>query len=129
MEQLQPILQACYALGGLGLIVGIGLAVDDTIHFMHNFRRYYEHSGDPVKAVHDTLQTTGRAMLVTTVVLSIGFFIFGFATMSNVRNFGILTGFTIVMALLADYFLAPALMVLVNKKRAGEQIVSSPQRR
>ena len=98
--------------------IAIGLAVDETIHFMHNFRRYYEHSGDPVKAVHDTLQTTGRAMLVTTVVLSIGFFIFGFATMSNVRNFGILTGFTIVMALLADYFLAPALMVLVNRKRA-----------
>jgi len=104
--------------------IAIGLAVDDTIHFMHNFRRYYDRSGDPVQAVHDTLQTTGRAMLVTTVVLSIGFFIFGFATMSNVRNFGLLTGFTIIMALLADYLVAPALMVLVNKtkpceKRAG----------
>ncbi|UCD33701.1 MAG: MMPL family transporter, partial [Desulfobacterales bacterium] len=96
--------------------IAIGLAVDDTIHFMHNFRRYYDQSGDPVLAVHQTLQTAGRAMLVTTVVLSIGFFIFAFATMSNVRNFGLLTGFTIVMALLADYFLAPALMVLVNKK-------------
>lgn len=37
--------------------------------------------------------------------------------MSNVRNFGLLTGFAIVMALLADYLLAPALMVLVNKKK------------
>jgi len=105
--------------------IAIGLAVDDTIHFMHNFRRYYDQSGDPVRAVHETLQTTGRAMLVTTVVLSAGFFIFAFATMSNVRNFGILTGFTIMAALLADYFLAPALMVLVNKKKrdeAGEKI-------
>lgn len=102
--------------------VAIGLAVDDTIHFMHNFRRYYDHGGDPVEAVHQTLQTTGRAMLVTTIVLSAGFFIFGFATMRNVRSFGMLTGFTIVMALLADYLLAPALMVLVNKKKeaAGE---------
>jgi len=99
--------------------IAIGLAVDDTIHFMHNFRRYYDQSGDPVLAVHETLQSTGRAMLVTSIVLSIGFFIFAFATMSNVRNFGLLTGFTIVMALLADYFLAPALMVLVNKKKAG----------
>jgi len=97
--------------------IAIGLAVDDTIHFMHNFRRYYDQSGDPVQAVHQTLQTTGRAMLVTTIVLSIGFFVFSFATMSNVRNFGMLTGFTIVMALLSDYFLAPALMVLVNKKK------------
>ena len=97
--------------------IAIGLAVDDTIHFMHNFRRYYDQSGDPAAAVHQTLQTAGRAMLVTTIVLSIGFFIFSFATMSNVRNFGLLTGFTIVMALLADYLLAPALMVLVNKKK------------
>jgi hypothetical protein len=99
--------------------IAIGLAVDDTIHFMHNFRRYYERSGDPVLAVHHTLQTTGRAMLVTTVVLSIGFFIFAFATMSNVRNFGLLTGFTIVMALLADYLLAPALMVVVNRRKSA----------
>jgi predicted RND superfamily exporter protein len=127
IPNLAPILLMLGVIGFFGLpmdlftmmvaSIAIGLAVDDTIHFMHNFRRYYEHSSDPVKAVHDTLQTTGRAMLVTTVVLSIGFFIFGFATMSNVRNFGILTGFTIVMALLADYFLAPALMVLVNKKK------------
>jgi predicted RND superfamily exporter protein len=97
--------------------IAIGLAVDDTIHFMHNFRRYYEQKGDPVWAVHETLQTTGRAMLVTTVVLSIGFFIFMFASMQNIFNFGVLTGVTIIMALLADYFLAPALMVIVNKPK------------
>lgn len=95
--------------------IAIGLAVDDTIHFMHNFRRYYEQSGDPKQAVHETLQSTGRAMLVTTIVLSIAFYIFAFATMNNVINFGLLTGSTIIMALLADYFIAPALMVIVNK--------------
>ncbi len=95
--------------------IAIGLAVDDTIHFMHNFRRYYEEKGNPVWAVQETLHTTGRAMLVTTVVLSIGFFIFMFADMKNIFNFGFLTGITIIMALLSDYFLAPALMVLANK--------------
>jgi predicted RND superfamily exporter protein len=95
--------------------IAIGLAVDDTIHFMHNFRRYYEESGDPVQAVHATLQTSGRAMLVTTIVLSVGFFIYTFATMRNITNFGMLTGFTIIMALAADYLVAPALMVMVNR--------------
>ncbi len=98
--------------------IAMGLAVDDTIHFMHNFRSYYRESGDPVYAVHETLQTTGRAMLVTTIVLSLGFFIYMFASLKNLYNFGLLTGFTIIMALLADYFLAPALMVLVNKKKS-----------
>ena len=97
--------------------IAIGLAVDDTIHFMHNFRRYYEQSGDPQQAVFKTLHTTGRAMLVTTIVLSLGFFIFVFASMNNLFYFGLLTAFTIVMALVADYLLAPALMVLVNKPK------------
>jgi predicted RND superfamily exporter protein len=97
--------------------IAIGLAVDDTIHFMHNFRRYYEQSGDPEQAVHQTLQTTGRAMLVTTVVLASGFFIFVFATMNNLFNFGVLTAFTVLMALAADYFIAPALMVVVHRKK------------
>jgi predicted RND superfamily exporter protein len=97
--------------------IAIGLAVDDTIHFMHNFRRYYEQSGDPRQAVHETLHSTGRAMLVTTIVLSIGFFIFVFASMNNLKAFGSLTAFTIVMALAADYLLAPALMMVVHRDR------------
>ena len=97
--------------------IAIGLAVDDTIHFMHNFQRYFAQSGDPKLAVYKTLHTTGRAMLVTTVVLSSGFFIFVFASMNNLFNFGLLTAFTICMALAADYFVAPALMVLIHRQR------------
>ena len=95
--------------------IAIGLAVDDTIHFMHNFRRYFEESGDAKAAVMETLHTTGRAMLITSCVLSIGFFIFMFATMNNLIQFGFLTGLVIILALFADYFIAPALMVIVNR--------------
>ena len=100
--------------------IAIGLAVDDTIHFMHNFRRYYEMNHDPKSAVHETLHSTGRAMLVTTCVLSLGFFTFMFASMNNLFNFGFLTGITLVTALLSDYFIAPSLMVLLNPKRSKE---------
>lgn len=97
--------------------ISIGLAVDDTIHFMHNFRRYYELTGDPAAAIAETLHTTGRAMLVTSVVLALGFFIFTFASMQNIIRFGFLTGFTIITALIADYLVAPALMMVFNPKR------------
>ncbi|MCB1869281.1 MAG: MMPL family transporter [Gammaproteobacteria bacterium] len=95
--------------------IAIGLAVDDTIHFMHNYRRYHHDTGDVREAVRNTLLTTGRAMLVTTVVLSSGFFLYMFATLSNLSNFGLLTGFTIIMALLADFFLAPALLAQLHR--------------
>lgn len=97
--------------------IAIGLAVDDTIHFMHNFRKYFELTGDAEEAVRKTMHTTGRAMIVTSCVLSIGFFIYMFAYMTSFYNFGLLTGFTIIMALMADFFVAPALMVIVNRKK------------
>lgn len=99
--------------------IAIGLAVDDTIHFMHNFRRYHAESGDVREAVGRTLHTTGRAMLVTSMVLAVGFYIFVFASLNNVIQFGLLTGTAIILALLADFLLAPALMVLLNPAAAG----------
>ena len=99
--------------------VAIGLAVDDTIHFMHNFRRFHGETGDVRTAVNRTLHTSGRAMLVTSFVLAIGFYIFLFASMTNVVQFGLLTGTAIVLALLADFILAPALMVLLNPAPAA----------
>jgi len=96
--------------------IALGLAVDDTIHFMHNFRRYYERSGDAAWATRETLGTTGQALLFTTVVLSSGFFIYMFASMSNLFYFGLLTGITILVAFLADLLLAPALMVIYSRQ-------------
>ncbi len=95
--------------------IAIGMVVDDTVHFMHNFRRYYHDTSDVTEAVRQTLHTAGRAMLVTSVVLSIGFFVLMLASMNNVFYFGMLTGITILLALLADFLLAPALMAIVIK--------------
>jgi predicted RND superfamily exporter protein len=97
--------------------IAIGLAVDDTVHFMHNFRRYHDQCGDAREAVRRTLTTSGRAMLFTTVILGMGFFILLFAELKSTNNFGLLTGFTICMALAADFLLAPAMMVLLTKKK------------
>jgi predicted RND superfamily exporter protein len=97
--------------------IAIGLAVDDTIHFMRNYTRYFDETGDSREAVRHTLQTTGRAMFITTVVLALGFFIYMFSSMHNLFNFGLLTGVAIVTALLADYFLAPALVTLLARSR------------
>lgn len=97
--------------------IAIGLAVDDTVHFMHNFRRYYAHTGDAREAVRMTLTTTGRAMLFTTIILASGFYILIFAELRSTMNFGIITGFTITTALMADFLLAPAMMVLLTRNR------------
>ena len=96
--------------------VAIGMAVDDTIHFMHNFKRYYKAYGDSQKAIEETFFTTGKAMFVTSIVLASGFLTYAISSMSSIQNFGILTASIILFALISDLFLAPALMVLVAKR-------------
>ena len=107
--------------------IAIGLAVDDTVHFMHNFRRYFAQTGDVREAVRHTLHTAGRAMLVTSVVLATGFYIYMFASMKNVIQFGFLVGSAILLALLADFLLAPALMVLLNPAPADKSTKEDSQ--
>lgn len=112
--------------------ISIGLAVDDTIHFMHNFKRDYEKTGDLNLAVNRTFLVTGRAILVTTVVLCVGFFVFMGATMHNVVIFGALIGSTILFALIADLLIMPALMVLVygnkSQKAPSEELATGAPR-
>ncbi|MFP4040566.1 MAG: efflux RND transporter permease subunit [Desulfosudaceae bacterium] len=106
--------------------IAMGLVVDDTVHFIYNFRKYYLKSGNAFAAVNQTMTGVGRALLITTIVLSCGFFVTIFATLSHTFRFGIFTGITILFALLADFILAPALMVIITgshkdarAKRAG----------
>lgn len=101
--------------------VAIGLAVDDTIHLIAGFRRYLEQTGDPVRAVELALQTTGRALLFTTVVLTSGFLVFLLSSMGNLRDFGLLTAFAISMAFLLDVTATPALLVLVTRQRLEKE--------
>jgi len=96
----------------IGAII-LGVAVDDTIHFMHGYRGYLSGSGDPEQAVRRTLETTGRALLFTSIVLFAAFLIYAFATMGNLINFGLLAAFAVASAFLADVVLAPALLVLI----------------
>jgi predicted RND superfamily exporter protein len=127
VPNVAPILVTLGVMGWMGLpidfftlmigSIAIGLAVDDTIHFMHNFRRYFSRSGDVVDAVRETLSTTGQAMLFTSLVLSTGFAWFAFAGLTVLVSFGLLTGLTILVAFLADLLLAPALMALVVGRR------------
>jgi predicted RND superfamily exporter protein len=104
------------------LLVGciiIGVAVDDTIHFMHKFQRYFAGTGDAHAAVMRTLETTGAALLFTSLVLASAFAVTMLAYMRNAAQFGLLATFATVVAFLADVVLSPALMVLATGRTRG----------
>ena len=95
----------------------IGLAVDDTIHFMHRFRFEFRLSGDTREAVRATLTTTGSAIFFTSLVLTTGFSVMGaLGTLKNTVYFGYLCAFGIAVAFFANAFLTPALITLVTRR-------------
>jgi hypothetical protein len=97
--------------------IALGLVVDDTIHFMHNFQRYYQRSSDVELAVRQTLETTGQAIFFTTMVLTTAFMVFVFHEVLEWKYFGFVTGFCIFVALFADILLAPALVSVLYRKK------------
>jgi predicted RND superfamily exporter protein len=105
--------------------VAIGLVVDDTIHFFHNFRRYFDETGDVDRAVSMTLQTTGRAIAITSIILVAGFYIWMLAEMKNTFYYALLTGSAVIFALVADFFLTPALLKVVHGRRGARGAVSN----
>ena len=98
---------------GMTMMTGaiiLGLAVDDTIHFMHNFRRSYAASGDSLAAIDETLAGAGRALLITTLVLAAGFTTFGGAYALNVQIFGLLTAGAITVAFVSNIVVGSAIV-------------------
>ncbi|MBW2401992.1 MAG: MMPL family transporter, partial [Deltaproteobacteria bacterium] len=94
----------------IGCII-IGLAVDDTIHFLQCFRRDFGETGQLEEAVRRTMRVTGSALLFTSLVLSTGFLVMALrGTMLNTINFGALSASGIAFAFLADVIVTPALI-------------------
>jgi hydrophobe/amphiphile efflux-3 (HAE3) family protein len=92
----------------------IGVAVDDTIHFFRRYRREFKGLGDYTQALRATLSTVGRPITFTTMTLILGFGVMTLSDISGWSHFGFLAGFAFLWALLADFFFAPALILLLK---------------
>jgi predicted RND superfamily exporter protein len=91
--------------------ISIGIAVDDTIHYVHRFTREFDKDQDYWAAVNRSHASIGRAMYYTTVTVTLGFSILVLSNFVPTIYFGLLTGFAMLIALLADLTLLPLLIV------------------
>jgi predicted RND superfamily exporter protein len=113
----------------IGSVV-IGLAVDDTIHFLQRFRREFEGTGSVEEAVRRTMGITGTALLFTSLVLCSGFLAMASrGTMHNTIYFGSLCALGIAFAFLADVVTTPALITETTRRlprRRGAPLGGAP---
>lgn len=98
--------------------ISLGIAVNDTIHFFARFKEEIQGGLTLKDAVVKSLRTTGRAMVLSTIVLISGFGINLISDFVATQQFGILASFTVFSALIADLILTPSLIIIFKLDRA-----------
>lgn len=100
--------------------IAIGIAVDDTIHFLTHYRAALLRGKDSITAIFDTLKEVGQAIFFTSFVLCLGFLTFVYSAYQPMTNFGVFSALAILTALVADLVLLPALIVLAKPFQVKE---------
>lgn len=98
--------------------IAFGIAVDDTIHFMSKLKIELDKGKSLLYAIKRTFISTGKAVIVTSIVLSAGFMTLILSNFNGTYYTGLLVSLTLVFAVLADLLLIPVLLVYFfpNKK-------------
>ena len=95
--------------------VALGIAVDDSLHFLLRYRKELKLGLNRVEAIKTTIMNTGSALLITTSVLVSGFSVLLLSAFLPTFQFGLLSAGMIGTALLCDLTLLPALCLVLPK--------------
>ena len=124
--------------GSVGMSVSIvagmtiGIVVDDSVHFLSKYLRARREKGlDAEQAVRYAFANVGNALIVTTVVLVVGFLVLTLSTFKMNADMGLVTAITIAAALFIDFLLLPPILMALDKtkfKKAEAASVEVPAR-
>ena len=92
--------------------IAIGIAVDDTIHFIHRFEDEFKLDHNYVNAMKRAHNGIGHAMYYTTLIIVIGFSILMLSNLVPTIYFGLLTVIIMINVLAADLILLPKLLLI-----------------
>ena len=96
--------------------IAFGISVDDTIHFLAKYRQeLLMNNWNIRKSVFSALNETGVSMFYTSVVLFFGFFIFVASDFGGTIALGLLVSITLMLAMLSNLLLLPALLLSLEK--------------
>ena len=126
LPNILPVILVIGLMGWIGITIDIGVAiagaiiigvaVDDTIHFLVKYFEARKRGLSMEETFDEVLRYAGKAILFTTIILSIAFSLFSFSTFTPNQNFGIVTAFALIIAFVVDLVLLPALLSIADKK-------------
>lgn len=99
--------------------IAFGIAVDDTIHFLSKLKLELGKGKSLLRALRTTYITTGKAIILTSLVLFAGFFMLVLSDFEGTFAMGALVSVSLLMAVVADLMLLPILLLAFYKPRKG----------
>ncbi len=134
------ILSAGIVLGGMGLAgipldimtvtiaaISIGIAVDDTIHYVHRFRTEFAKDNNYLATMYRCHDSIGKAMFYTSIIIIIGFSILALSNFTPSIYFGLLTGTAMFAALVGALLLLPQLLITFKPLGPNVEIEDSAE--
>lgn len=122
-----PLLLAAAAMGFLNIklqaltsiffAISFGIAVDDTIHFLTRFKLERKKGKTIDKAIRTSLQISGKAIILTSIILISSFFTLTTSDFKGTYYIGVLVSITLLAAVLADLFVLPQLIYLISGRK------------
>jgi len=100
--------------------ITLGIVVDDTIHFLSKYQLGKNSGLSTSDAIRSSFSLVGRALLITTIVLAIGFSILTLSNFTMNSDMGLLTAIIIVIALLVDFILLPAMLLIFDNQASAD---------
>ena len=98
----------------------IGIGVDDTIHYVDRYQHEIEAGNDDAHAAETAHGEVGRAMVYTSVIITLGFSILTLSNFMPTVYFGLLTGLAMIFALVSNLALLPLLLERVKPFARGQ---------
>ena len=121
VPNLAPVFLALGVMGWFGIsldynkvgiaAIALGISVDDTIHLMARFHHEFRKHGKYEKALREALGDVGRALIITSIALVLGFLVNSFSEMRAQAYYGFLLSGALITALIADFLFMPALVL------------------
>lgn len=103
--------------------ITLGIAVDDTIYFLTQFKDEYKNNNQQtLAAIEMVLKRSTAGLIHTSMILILSFSAFLLGSFSPNRNFGILTAFVLLMALICDLVLLPLLLIITRRDKVASPI-------
>lgn len=99
--------------------IAFGIAVDDTIHFLSRYKLSIQQGMDTRAAIRQTLRESGKAIILTSILLLAGFLTLSFSDFKATYYVGLLISVTIFGAVLADLLLLPVVLQWFHRRKGS----------